>query len=174
MQSDLRQLGIYQPPRRARDPPVVIVIQRLGGSRTFFNFSNMLAQLSNAMPRAATMTVFWGNETLRETARLFGSASIVFGYHGAGFSNLVFSKPATFAVEMFTRSCRSKQFGFTVSRMSNTTGVHFKTLYLGTPFRDAWTEDTRAGAACKPRYIAWDQQDLQELSTCINEALTRR
>jgi hypothetical protein len=79
MQSDLMQLGLYQPPRKPRDPPVVVAIQRLGGSRTFLNFTNMLAQLSRAMPRAATMTVYWGNESLRETARMFGSASIVFG-----------------------------------------------------------------------------------------------
>eukprot|EP00962_Isochrysis_galbana_P061758 scaffold44064_cov270-Isochrysis_galbana.AAC.1 len=33
MQSDMMQLDLYQPPRRPRDPPVVVVIQRLGGSR---------------------------------------------------------------------------------------------------------------------------------------------
>jgi len=97
-------------------------------------------------------------------------------YHGSAFSNVVFSKPGTFAVEIFTRPCRTKNFGFTVARLGNTTGVHFRTLYLGLPFRNAWAEDTRStlGAVCKPRYVALDaEQDLPELSACINEELYR-
>ena len=102
MQSDLVKLGLYQPSRRASDIPIVVVIQRQGGSRTFLNFSSILPQLSRDI-QPATVITYSGDESLKETIRLYASASVVVGYHGAAFANVLFSKPRTLAIEIFTR-----------------------------------------------------------------------
>ena len=70
---DLLRLGLYpQEPRRPLSP-VVIAVQR-HESRSFLNFSGLIAELSTQF-RGSILT-YYGNESLRETIKLFGRASV--------------------------------------------------------------------------------------------------
>ena len=73
LHADLLRLGLYpQEPRRPLSP-VVIAVQR-HESRSFLNFSGLIAELSTQF-RGSILT-YHGNESLRETIELFGRASV--------------------------------------------------------------------------------------------------
>ena len=172
MQSDLVKLGIYQPSRRASDIPIVVVIQRQGGSRTFLNFSSILLQLSRDI-QPATVIVYSGDESLKETIRLYASASVIVGYHGAAFANVLFSKPRTLAIEIFTRPCGSKYLGFNY-RMANGSGLQWRTLFVGTPYANAQSPtplDVHGMSVCKPAFVSLKAEDIHTVGRCIREEL---
>ena len=76
LHADLLRLGLYpQEPRRPLSP-VVIAVQR-HESRSFLNFSGLIAELSTQF-RGSILT-YHGNESLRETIELFGRASVAWG-----------------------------------------------------------------------------------------------
>ena len=166
LHADLLRLGLYpQEPRRPLSP-VVIAVQR-HESRSFLNFSGLIAELSTQF-RGSILT-YHGNESLRETIELFGRASVVFGYHGAGFTNMLFSRPGTTAIEIFTRPCGHDYPGFNFRTVA-VTGGNWHVLNIGTPRPNNVSRHTN----CKPRYVAWGAQDLLVLSTLINEEISRR
>ena len=166
LHADLLRLGLYpQEPRRPLSP-VVIAVQR-HESRSFLNFSGLIAELSTQF-RGSILT-YPGNESLRETIELFGRASVVFGYHGAGFTNMLFSRPGTTAIEIFTRPCGHDYPGFNFRTVA-VTGGNWHVLNIGTPRPNNVSRHTN----CKPRYVAWGAQDLLVLSTLINEEISRR
>ena len=173
VQSDLVKLGLYQPSRRASDIPIVVVIQRQGGSRTFLNFSSILPQLSRDI-QPATVITYSGDESLKETIRLYASASVVVGYHGAAFANVLFSKPRTLAIEIFTRPCGSKYLGFNY-RMANRSGLQWRTLFVGTPYANAQTPTPlhdRGMSMCKPAFVSLTAEDIHTVGRCIREELS--
>ena len=141
----------------------------LPDKRTFLNFGGLIAELSRKV-RLGKVLSYHGNESLRETIRLFASASVVFGYHGAGFTNMLFSRPGTTGIEIFTRRCQHKYSGFNY-RITAAAGVNWRVLIMGTPFLDEHVEERRpAHDGCKPPYVAWSaKDDLPELSALIDE-----
>ena len=170
LHADLLRLGLYpQEPRRPLSP-VVIAVQR-HESRSFLNFSGLIAELSTQF-RGSILT-YHGNESLRETIELFGRASVVFGYHGAGFTNMLFSRPGTTAIEIFTRPCRHDYPGFNFRTVA-VTGGNWRVLNVGTPFDRDGQEVRRASESCKPPLVAWGAQDLRELRDVLGEELSRR
>lgn len=56
------------------------------------------------LPLGTYVLPFYGNESMVETARIFAGAAAVVGHTGAGFSNLIFSKPWTVMVMVTLRS----------------------------------------------------------------------
>ena len=95
--------------------------------------------------------------------------SVVFGYHGAAFTNMLFSRPGTTAIEIFTRPCGHDYPGFNFRTVA-VTGGNWHVLNIGTPRPNNVSRHTN----CKPRYVAWGAQDLLVLSTLINEEISRR
>ena len=163
LHSDLLRLGLYSPPRRPQ-APVVLAMQR-PNSRTFLNFTGLIMGLSTQI--SGSIQIYHGTESLRETIKLFSRASVVWGYHGAGFANMVFSRPGTTAIEIFTRACGHGYPGFN-HRTIAVMGGNWRVLNIGAP------RSHRKGNYCKPRYVAWGAQDLLELSSLINEEISRR
>ena len=146
------------------------------GSRSFLNFESVvdstLTRISREVPQPVTMALYHGNESLRETIRLFASASIVFGYHGAGFVNMFFSKPATLGVEIFTHPCGTKYPGFNFRVLVS--GVHWRTLFLGEPYKNTRTRDDIPKHSCKPNYVMLNRTDAEVLSLYLLEQLPHR
>ena len=104
---------------------------------------------------------------------LFPHRSVVFGYHGAAFTNMLFSRPGTTAIEIFTRPCGHDYPGFNFRTVA-VTGGNWRVLNVGTPFDRDGQEVRRASESCKPPLVAWGAQDLLVLSTLINEEISRR
>jgi len=59
-------------------------------------------ELIEYLEQAGFMVVKAENHTLAEQAKLFAAASVVFGPHGAGFSNIAFCQPGTKVIELFS------------------------------------------------------------------------
>ena len=55
--------------------------------------------VQNHLPQLSFMT-YNGNEDFKETIRLFAKASVVFGFHGAGHANSIFSPDGCIVVEL--------------------------------------------------------------------------
>lgn len=79
--------------------PYRILVQRNGGMRVFDRPTALLAALRATSPRWRT---YHGNESLLDTLRLFGDADVVFGFHGAGLMNAVFSRQPCVRVHELT------------------------------------------------------------------------
>ena len=62
-----------------------------------------------------TVVAYYGNETVSETISIFSRACVIIGVHGAGFANIVFSRPKTLAIEITVPSFRQKS-NFTLMR----------------------------------------------------------
>ena len=85
----------------ARSPPVlpsILFIERKV-TRHLQNLDEVKSRLRAAFPQLAQSS-YYGHEGLEETIRLFASAPIVFGFHGAGHSNCLYSPPNALAVEV--------------------------------------------------------------------------
>ena len=56
-------------------------------------------ELANRRPHLGR-SVYYGNESLPDTIRLFASASVVLGVHGAAFANMLFCPPGAIVAEL--------------------------------------------------------------------------
>jgi hypothetical protein len=61
------------------------------------------------------VVAYYGNETVEDTIRIFSRACVIIGVHGAGFANIVFSRPRTLAIEITVPLYRLKS-NFTLIR----------------------------------------------------------
>ena len=73
-------------------------------NRATWSAETMKKNLEAKLPIGTLVLPFYGNETMKETARIFGGAAAVVGMTGAGFSNLIFSRPRTVMVMAINRS----------------------------------------------------------------------
>jgi hypothetical protein len=80
--------------------PVAVIIHRdERRARSICKFSSyFLPRLQTALP-SYEMALYYGNESVQDTLRLFGRSSLVIGYHGAGHANALFSPPGSVIVE---------------------------------------------------------------------------
>ena len=79
----------------------ILLIHRLKNSRDIRNWEELKKQFADSHFNASLVT-FEGNEDKQTTFLHFSTADIVIGYHGAGFSNVVFCRPTTTIVELST------------------------------------------------------------------------
>ena len=85
------------------DPPstLVLVVRGLGEARAFGNREAVTAALAGvAAARGLTFALFDANTTMSATVRLFNSATLVVGVHGAGLANIVFCHPTARVLEL--------------------------------------------------------------------------
>jgi hypothetical protein len=80
------------------DVPRALIVRR-NGSRQFCNFSSDILPPFQRYLRGFAVDVYSGNEEAPQFISLFARASIIFGYHGAGLANIVFSKLGAIIVE---------------------------------------------------------------------------
>lgn len=80
---------------QASKSPTLLLIRRKG-SRSIWNHDHLLAQLHLAWN--GSVRLYHGN-SLENVLNLFGSATVVMGPHGAGFSNMMFSRLGVGVVE---------------------------------------------------------------------------
>lgn len=99
--SQLRQAGTHLSPPDSDVVPSILIIERHGASRQFHNSSRIFEFFKESFP-GYELVSYHGNETVRTTITLFSRATIIFGYHGAGHVNCIFSAPGTIVVEMST------------------------------------------------------------------------
>jgi hypothetical protein len=83
-------------------PKLIVWIQRQSDSdRSFRNFSAILRHFRRGVGNS-NVVVYSGNESFHSTARLFASADVVIGYHGAGLVNTVFLPKRALVIEITT------------------------------------------------------------------------
>jgi len=88
---------LFNAPARPAGTFGVLLVQR-HGTRGFCQSREILEVLQTAY-RGHILNVYEGNESVRDTIRLFYQADIVLGYHGAGLTNLMWSRKSTIALE---------------------------------------------------------------------------
>ena len=83
-------------------------------------------ELVNSLKKINFKVVFLSKLNIFEQINLFKNAKIITGYHGAGFVNLVFSKPATKVIELFPNSKHVMRKSFEViSNVNNLKHVFY-------------------------------------------------
>lgn len=94
-----RMAGIT-PPRAARSLHIV-VLKRFSqsGRRTLIN-SALLERAILDRYGASRVTIFNGTQTLVESMRIFSTATLMVGPHGAGFSNMIFAPAGAVVLEV--------------------------------------------------------------------------
>lgn len=80
----------------------LLIVRDASVRRAFCDLPFVMDALRSVLKEATppiALRAYWGNESVAETIRLFGRASVVIGYHGAGFSNVVFCRSGTVVLE---------------------------------------------------------------------------
>jgi hypothetical protein len=66
--------------------------------------THLMRTLENILPVDVAVIPFYGNISMQETGALFQNADAVVGASGAGFANLVFSRPSTTVITYISRA----------------------------------------------------------------------
>ena len=66
--------------------------------------THLMRTLENNLPVDVAVIPFYGNISMQETGALFQNADAVVGASGAGFANLVFSRPSTTVITYISRA----------------------------------------------------------------------
>lgn len=87
---------------KANNRPTLIYSKRSGGARSFVDPENLIeSMLQNwADEQDLSFVIFEGKCGLEEQLRLFQSCKLLFGIHGAGFTNLLFTPSDCIMVEL--------------------------------------------------------------------------
>jgi hypothetical protein len=80
----------------------ILYLKRVGNGREIYPEHHFLGNLSYSFPRHA-LNIFYGDEGLENTIKMFRSASIIIGGHGAGIINAIFSDPSALLIEITRR-----------------------------------------------------------------------
>ncbi|MGV3548381.1 glycosyltransferase family 61 protein [Rhizobium sp.] len=91
---------------RKTHTPKLIYISRLGSTRS----PRYEASLADALAELGVDAVRLETMSLTEQVDLFASADCVIGFHGAGFTNMMFSKRDVTLVELFTKEMLCSDF----------------------------------------------------------------
>ena len=79
---------------------LIIVIDRKESSRHVNNTDDLVKAIKIHFPdNAANIIKFSGGLSVKDQIKLFQSAKIIIGPHGAGFTNMIFSNPNTHSIE---------------------------------------------------------------------------
>ena len=83
-------------------PNLLIYAKRFGGARSFLDPNDILEPFLSkwATEHNLELVVFEGTGTLTEQIHLFQRCRLLFGLHGAGFTNLLFTPPECTMVEI--------------------------------------------------------------------------
>ena len=80
--------------------PILLIIYRKGGREFTMKPNEMKYYFETFLsPTIITIQFYYGTESLAETIVKFSTADFVFGYHGAGFVNMLFSPKKLVAIE---------------------------------------------------------------------------
>lgn len=79
----------------------ILVKRRPGTTRSAVNHDELMAVLNRNLPVEESMVEFTGDETMEQTAAMFFQAKVIVAPHGAGLSNMVFSRSDTKVIEVF-------------------------------------------------------------------------
>jgi len=112
-------------PRLVHEKPVRVYISRA------LPFARVLANEGELLPGLIDMgfqICRLENMTFEEQVRLFRNAEVVMGPHGAGFTNLIFSKPGTRVVEILAKGYERRCYWTLSAELG-----HDYRFYLGTP-----------------------------------------
>jgi hypothetical protein len=95
-------LGRYATRSRnvASNRRIVVFIVRAGFSRDVKNIREFKQITTAVLGPSVEIINFYGNESVKDTFRLFQSAQVVVGYHGAGLANTAFCKNDTLVIEI--------------------------------------------------------------------------
>jgi len=80
----------------------LIYCKRSGGARSFIDPENTMEHMLQkwALENNLELVIFEGQHTLKEQIQLFQSCKVLFGIHGAGFTNLLFTPDDCTTVEI--------------------------------------------------------------------------
>jgi hypothetical protein len=95
----LQRAGVAVDDSPAKTPKVVLLERTPAAGRNFYDAAAVRAALAGAL-RVSPVATYHGNETLLQTIRLFASASVVIGFHGAGVVNAVFGPQSAVIMEL--------------------------------------------------------------------------
>ena len=82
--------------------PTLVYSKRIGGARSVIDPANRIETMLKgwASKHGLTFVIFEGKCSLEEQLALFQSCKILFGIHGAGFTNLLFTPPDCVMIEI--------------------------------------------------------------------------
>ena len=81
-------------------------------------------EVKNYLSRAGFESVRLGEYSFKDQVSIFKNAEIVVGLHGAGFANIVFSKPNTKVIELKKRSHEGKE----IENLAKSNNLSYKYL----------------------------------------------
>ena len=83
-------------------PSTLVYSKRTGGARSFVDPENLIESmlLRWATSQNLELVIFEGKSPLEEQLELFQSCKVLFGIHGAGFTNLLFTRPDCTMIEI--------------------------------------------------------------------------
>lgn len=82
-----------------KERSIVYIKRKEGKGRSQPGYEELLLWLRKSFP-VLPLRVFYGNESLKETASMFSKAKVVVGPHGAGLVNTIFTQDDAFVVEI--------------------------------------------------------------------------
>ena len=90
------------PSASSESKPTLVYSKRNGGARSFVDPTNLIeSMLQNwADEHDLDFVIFEGKCSLKEQLSLFQSCKVLFGIHGAGFTNLLFTPPDCVMIEI--------------------------------------------------------------------------
>jgi hypothetical protein len=154
--------------KRARDT-VVLIVRPHGANRKDSRAFEDLPALKAMLEPEFNLKIYDGsNPSLtKETAELFASAKVVLGYHGAGFTNLIYSHTAssTVAIELFSRGCTYKQY---FNKRMARWGFTWKQLVVG-DYIDAVVGKNNVTECKWVQRVAYNQTDLEMILHEVRE-----
>lgn len=95
----------------------ILFVERIGARSMHPSARSYFQEHFNKMLPHLPFKVFYGNETVEETVRLFSSAQVVIGFHGAAAANLVFLPPNAIVMEITVLVNMTYVDSFNVSRI---------------------------------------------------------
>ena len=99
----LREIFIFRTERGIRKRAgTILYIKRIGRGREIYPEQDLLGNMTKTFPQHR-LEVFYGNEDINQTIRMFQDATIVLGGHGAGMINVLFCHHDTMLIEITRR-----------------------------------------------------------------------
>ena len=96
----LKKLGLDNNAKEKEDD-LIIIIHRPENARQVTNTKDLITAIKKEFPdKAEKIVVFDNGLSVKEQICLFNRARIIIGPHGAGLSNMLFSKPGAVVIEL--------------------------------------------------------------------------
>jgi hypothetical protein len=170
IQADLSVvLGSFQ----EQNPHTVLLIERPKQSSLNARYFVNASALETALGQMFDVNVYNGSSPSlsRETALLFGSAKVIVGYHGAGFTNMVYSNnnnhnnSETVAIELFARGCDYEKY---FNKRIQNWGFKWVQLVVG----DAWANETEPFSCNWINSVSYTDTDIDLILRAVADAFS--